>query len=197
MGSNPNSKNALSPHKEGHTSLILMGEFGRAQGLKGEIRVKSYTGNPRDLNAYGPLSSDDGRVFILENLRQAPGGAADILVAKVKNVNSREEAEKLNRLKLFIERDKLPAPEDEDEFFLADLVGLTASTQEGETVGTIIGLPNYGGGDLLEIRPQRGPTLLLPFTKAFVPIIDVAAKEVIVVLPLHVDEDTDNTPDAS
>jgi 16S rRNA processing protein RimM len=173
-----------------HDNLILMGEFGRAQGLKGEVRVKSYAANPLDLNAYGPLTTTEGRSFTIENLRQAPGGAADILVARVKTITSREAAEKLNRLKLYISRKSLPEPDDEDEFLLADLVGLEAKMQDGDIVGIVINIPNYGGGDLLEIRPRRGKTLLLPFTKTFVPMIDLAARTLIITLP-HDDEENE------
>jgi 16S rRNA processing protein RimM len=90
----------------------------------------------------------------------------------------------LNRVQLYLERDKLPPPDEEDEFLLADLIGLSVHNEAGETIGTIVGVPNYGGGDLLEIAPAiKSPTALLPFTKAFVPTVDIKAKRVIAALP--------------
>jgi 16S rRNA processing protein RimM len=165
--------------------LVLVGEFGRAHGLKGEVRLKSYTGDPLAIAAYGPLTGANGRKFqIKKNIRQAPGGAPDILIAQVEGVTSREAAEALNRVELYLERDKLPPPEDEDEFLLADLIGLAVHDRAGTLIGTVADVPNYGGGDLLDIAPATGgASALLPFTRAFVPEIDLAGKRVVVDAP--------------
>jgi 16S rRNA processing protein RimM len=165
--------------------LVLVGEFGRAHGLKGEVRLKSHTGDPLAIAAYGPLTAANGRKFqIKKNIRQAPGGAPDILIAQVEGVTSREAAEALNRVELYLERDKLPPPEDEDEYLLADLIGLPVQDETGRAIGTIVNVPNYGGGDLLEIAPMpHGATALLPFTKEFVPVVEIAQKRVVVALP--------------
>jgi 16S rRNA processing protein RimM len=161
-------------------ALVLLGEFGRAHGLKGEVRLKSFTADPQAIAAYGPLSSDNGRTIVLQSVRPAPGGAPDLLIAQVEGVASRAGAEALNRLGLSIPRSRLPPVEDE-EYRLADLVGLSAVTPTGEMLGAIVAVPNYGGGDLLEIAPVDGsPSALLPFTKAFVPIVDLAARRVVV-----------------
>lgn len=156
------------PHK-----LVLMGEFGRAHGLKGELRLKSYAGEPLAIKSYGPLRTADGRSVVLRSVRQAAGNQPDLLVALVEGVATREAAEALNRVALYLPRERLGASADEDEFFLADLIGLAARSQAGEPVGTVVAVPNFGGGDLIEIAPPRGPTLLVPFTKASVPAIDL------------------------
>ena len=164
--------------------LVLVGEFGRAHGLKGEVRLKSHTGDPQAVAGYRPLIATNGKTYSLTNVRPAPGGAPDLLIAVVEGITTREAAEALNRVQLHVERDRLPPPEDEDEFLLADLIGLKVQNGAGETIGTIVAVPNYGGGDLLEIAPpQKGPTALLPFTKAFVPVVDIAGNRVIAALP--------------
>ena len=165
-----NEAGAVAPARK---DLVLMGEFGRAHGLKGELRLKSHTGDPLAIASYGPLLLADGRSVALASVRQAAGDQPDLLVARVEGVQTREAAEALNRAKLFVPREKLGEPEDQDEYFLADLIGLPARSEAGEELGSIVGVPNYGGGDLLEIAPPRGPTILVPFTKEFVPGVDL------------------------
>ncbi len=185
----PSSK-PLARHREEakpapvRDDLVLVGEFGRAHGLKGEVRLKSHTGDPQAIAAYKPLTGSDGRTYSLKNVRQAPGGAPDLLIAVVDGVTTREGSEALNRVQLHVERDRLPPPDEDDEFLLADLIGLAVQNAAGDAIGTIVAVPNYGGGDLLEIAPARkGPTALLPFTKAFVPVVDIAGKRVVATLP--------------
>ena len=154
---------------------MLLGEFGRAHGLKGEVRLKSFTGEPEAIASYGPLVAGARRPVTLTSVRPAPGGAPDMLIARVEGVDTREAAEALNRLELRLPRERLPDPE-EDEFLLADLIGLRVETAAGDLIGAVIAVPNYGSGDLLEIAPATGgATALLPFTKAFVPAVDLAA----------------------
>ncbi|MFD0937997.1 ribosome maturation factor RimM, partial [Methylobacterium trifolii] len=117
-------------------------------------------------------------------LRPAPGGAPDLLVARVEGVGNRTAAEALNRTALYVPRERLGAVAEEDEFFTADLVGLEAVDAAGSVVATVVAVPNYGGGDLLELRaPAGGPTALLPFTKAFVPSLRIAERRIVVALP--------------
>jgi 16S rRNA processing protein RimM len=164
--------------------LVLVGEFGRAHGLKGEVRLKSHTGDPQDIADYKPLQASNGRTYSLKNVRPAPGGAPDLLIAIVDGIATREASEALNRVQLYVERDKLPPPDEEDEFLLADLIGLSVQNEAGEVIGTVVDVPNYGGGDLLEIAPAlKGPTAFLPFTKAFVPVVDIAAKRIVAAPP--------------
>lgn len=162
-------------------SLVQMGEFGRAHGLNGEIRLKSYTGDPQAIGSYGPLIGAGGQRIELTDVRRAGGASPDLLVVRVKGVSDRNGAEALNRLAIYLPRDRLGQVEDEDEFFTADLVGLDVVDLSGALLGTVTDVPNYGGGDLLEIKPALGgPTALLPFTKAFVPTLDVANGRIVI-----------------
>ena len=159
-------------------TLVRMGEFGRAQGLNGEVRLKSYTADRTAIASYGALLGADGRRIELTSVRPASG---DILIARVKGVTDRTGAEALNRLALFLPRARLGEAAEEDEFFAADLVGLDVVDTGGTSIGTVSDVPNYGGGDLLEIRSAKGgPTALLPFTKAFVPGLDLANGRIVI-----------------
>jgi 16S rRNA processing protein RimM len=176
--------------------LVLVGEFGRAHGLKGEVRLKSHTGDPQAIADYRPLIASDGRSFSLKNVRPAPGGAPDLLIAIVDGVTTREASEALNRVQLYVARDKLSPPDEDDEFLLADLIGLSVQNEAGEIIGTVVDVPNYGGGDLLEIAPaQKGPTAFLPFTRAFVPTVDIAGKRIVAVPPDDLFEPAKSAPE--
>ena len=145
------------------------------------MRLKSFTADPRAIASYGPLQSEEGRRFTLKGVRPAGGGSPDLVIARVEGIATREAAEMLNRIRLYAPRERLHGPEGEDEFLLADLIGLLAKDKDGATIGTVVAVPNYGGGDLLEVAPQGGgPTGLLPFTQSFVPRIDIAAGEVVI-----------------
>ena len=176
----PSQATGEEPARPLPPGLVLLGEIGRAHGLKGEVRLKSYTGDPLAIAAYGPLLTDDGRSFTLRSVRPAAGDQPDLLVAQIEGVATREAAEALNRVRLYAPRERLGAAEAEDEFFLADLIGLSARDEAGQALGTVVDVPNYGGGDLLEIAPPRGPTILVPFTKAFVPTLDLNGGFVVV-----------------
>jgi len=182
------------------TRLVLLGRFGAPHGVRGEIRLQSFTSDPLAIASYDGLTDKSGaRHFRLRAVR--PQGK-DMLVAQVEGVDDRAGAEALNRVELYVARDKLPAPE-EDEFYIADLIGLRAETAEGVEIGTIVAVRNFGAGDILEIAPAQGPeklsddkapqkkhsgeTLLLPFTKATAPIIDVKVGRVVVVPPTEVE----------
>jgi 16S rRNA processing protein RimM len=142
--------------------------------------VKSYTADPKAIASYGPVTLEDGRRLILTHARPAPGSAPDLLIVRAEGVETREAAEALNRTRILVERERLASPEDEDEFLLADLVGLPAYSPSGDLLGTVIAVPNYGGGDLLELRPPKGPSALLPFTRVFVPEVDVPGRRIVV-----------------
>ncbi len=164
---------------------ILVGQFGAAHGVKGELRLKSYTQDPAAIGTYGRLSDASGaRSFEIEALRVLKGA---LFVVRIKGITTREAAEKLTNVALFLPREVLPAAE-EDEYYHADLIGLTAETETGEEIGEIVQILNFGGGDILEIAPKSGgETLLLPFTKEAVPIIDLAHGHVIIVPPVEID----------
>jgi 16S rRNA processing protein RimM len=177
--------------------FVLLGEFGRAHGLRGELRVKSYTADPLAIGTYGPLTTENGRQFTFVDLRPAAGDQPDLLVARVEGVGTREAAEALNRLRLHVARERLRTAEDDDEFLLADLVGLRAQDEAGQALGIVTAVPNFGGGDLLEIAlPGTRRTVLVPFTKAFVPQIDIAAGCLVVAAPeLFAEPERDDGPD--
>jgi 16S rRNA processing protein RimM len=164
-------------------TLVAVGRFGAAHGIKGEVRLKSYTEDPLAIAGYGPLGTRDGRAFEILSARPAAGTSPDMLIARVKGVSTREAAEALNNLELSVPRDRLPAA-DADEFYHADLIGLDATTVAGEAFGTVIAVRNFGAGDLLEIAPPRGETILIPFTRAAVPDVDITAGRLVVDPPV-------------
>ena len=165
---------------------ILVGRFGAPHGIRGEIRLQSFTGDPKAVAGYGPLAAADGRTFTLTSVRPVKD---NMLVARVSGVADRTAAEALTGLELFVDRAALPPP-DEDEFYVADLVGMQAFDGAGVLIGTIVDVPNYGGGDLVEVRPTGGgETLLFPFTRAVVPDIDAAGRRVTIVPPGEIEPD--------
>lgn len=148
---------------------MLLGEIGAAQGLKGEVRLRSYTAEPAAIARYGALEDETGRIIEIESVRPT----AKTLIARIKGVTTREGAEALNRTKLYISRGRLPERET-DEWYHADLIGLSAIGQNGETIGTVVAVQNFGAGDLIEIKPASGgATVLVPFTHETVPEVDV------------------------
>jgi len=158
---------------------ILLGVIGRPHGVRGLVRVTSHTADPADLTAYGPLSDDKGRRFVL---RWHGAGVAEVEAqadgAAVK-VADRNAAEKLTNTRLYIDRAQLPEPEPE-EFYLADLVGMTAADAAGRVLGTVAAVHDYGAGASLEIVRDGAAPLLVPFTRACVPEVDVAGGRVLV-----------------
>ena len=164
-----------------------MGVFGAPQGVRGEIRVKSLTGEPGAIGAYGPLTDKGGtRAFAFESLRPLKDG---MLVARLAGVSTREAAETLKNVELFARRDQLPPPA-HDEFYYDDLVGLEAVDAAGSPLGRVVSLMNYGAGDVLEIAPaQGGETLLLPFTKRVAPRIDFDAGRIVIEPPREAEDE--------
>jgi 16S rRNA processing protein RimM len=170
-------------------SAILVGVFGAAHGIRGEVRVKSYTADPAAIGTYGPLRDASGtRSFVLEALRSA---GKDMLVTRVKGVADRNAAEALNGIELFVSRDALPPPE-EEEFYQADLIGLHVENGRGELLGSVVALHDFGAGDILEIAPAPGApdtnTAMLAFTRALVPLVDVAAGRIVVAIDPFAEE---------
>ncbi|KZK87056.1 Ribosome maturation factor RimM [Pseudovibrio sp. Ad13] len=149
---------------------ILMAQIGAAHGIRGEVRVKPFGDDPLSFGDYGKLESADGsRKFKVKKARIQK----TVVVTKFEGVNTRNEAEVLNGMKLYIAREKLPETEDEDEFYHTDLIGLKAIDENGEAIGTVLALLNFGAGDLIEVAPKSGNSLMFPFTKAVVPTIDL------------------------
>ncbi len=153
------------------TDRVCVAQIGAAHGIRGEVRLRSFTEDPLAVTSYGPLESEDGRQrFEIEALRPAK----DCFVARLAGVADRNAAEQLTNIKLYVSRDRLPPAED-GEFYHADLVGLAVVTPDGAPLGTVTAVLNFGAGDILEIKPASGEALLVPFTDAAVPDIDMAA----------------------
>ncbi len=165
---------------------LLVGEIGAAQGLKGEVRLRSYTQDPAEIAAYGPLQDETGAKLIeIEHVRVTPKA----VIARVKGVTTREGAEALNGTKLYLARAALPARE-EGEWYVADLIGLDAVDTSGAPLGTVVGVHNFGASDLVEVAPANGgETLLVPFTEAAVPEVDIENGRLVLVPPEELDED--------
>jgi 16S rRNA processing protein RimM len=163
---------------------LLMGRIGAAHGIKGEVRITSFTSEPLAIADYGPLSTNrPGLVIEIESAR----ATTTVLVARLKGVGDRNAAEKLNGVELFVERDKLPTT-DADDFYHADLIGLEARLMDGTVIGTVTAIPNYGASDLLEVRDARsGDTFLYPFTKAVVPQVRLADGYLVIEAPVDAD----------
>jgi 16S rRNA processing protein RimM len=163
----------------GAERLILVGRVAGAFGVKGEVRITSYTDDPVTLVRYRTLQREDGAVGLTLTTGRPHKGA---LVARAKEVATREDAEALRGLQLYVPRDALPLP-DEDEFYLADLIGLRVVGPDGAEIGHIKTVQNFGAGDLLEIAPPSGPTWWLPFTREAVPEVRIAEGVVVAVRP--------------
>jgi 16S rRNA processing protein RimM len=160
---------------------VCLGQIGAAHGVRGEVRLRSFTADPAAIASYGPLESEDGRIFEIETMRPAK----DHFVATLAGIADRDAAERLVNIKLYVPRERLPAPDEANEFYHADLVGLAVVDRSGQKRGTVIAIHNFGAGDLIEVRPNTGGrTELLPFDEANVPMVDLAAGRIVVDLPL-------------
>lgn len=169
------------------SALVCVARIGAAHGVRGAVKLWTFTEDPFAVRDYGPLLTKDGkRQFEVAQAREAK----DHLVATFKGVTTRDEAERLNGIELYVARDRLPAT-DEDEYYHTDLIGLAAVTTEGETLGRVLAIHNYGAGDIIEIAPPTGATLLLPFSHAVVPEVDIAGGRVVIALPQEIEGDRD------
>ena len=158
---------------------ICIARIGAAHGVRGAVKLWTFTEDPFAVKRYGPLSTKDGaRQFEVTDAREAKGH----LVATLKGVTTRDEAERLNGVELYIAREKLPATE-EDEYYHTDLIGLAAVTTADQPLGRVVAIHNFGAGDIMEIAPLQGATMLLPFTSAVVPTVDLKAGRVVIELP--------------
>jgi 16S rRNA processing protein RimM len=163
--------------------LVLMGAILGAHGIKGEVKVKSFTANPAAIAEYGPLTdTKHKRSFALSVVGTADAAKA-ILIARIAGITDRNAAEALKGVELFVDRARLPAPKDPEEYYLADLIGLGAFDAKGGKLGEVVSVDNYGAGDLLLVVPESGEGFVVPFTKAFVPVVDVKGGRVVLDLP--------------
>ena len=162
---------------------VCVARIGAAHGVRGAVKLWTFTEDPLAVERYGPLMTKDGaRQFEIANLR----AAKDHLVATFKGVATRNDAEKLNGIELYVPREKLPDTGD-GEYYYADLIGLAAVSATDELLGRVVAIHNFGAGDIVEIAPPKGATMLLPFTNAVVPTVDIAAGRVVIELPQEIE----------
>lgn len=167
------------------TNLILVGHVAGGFGVKGEVRITAYTADPLALTAYGPLLRGDGSHGLSLTQTRA---TKDGVVGRAKEIATKEEADALRNLKLYVPRDRFPEP-DEDEFYLADLIGIEARDAAGGVLGVVKAVQNFGADDMLEIAPVAGgPTWYLPFTKAATPELHLSERWLLAVRPEEVGE---------
>jgi len=164
---------------------VCVARIGAAHGVRGAVRLWTFTEDPLAVKDYGPLMTKDGtRQFEVTHAREAK----DHLVVTLKGVATRDDAERLNGLELYVPRDRLPDTDD-GEYYHTDLIGLAAVTTAEQPLGKVIAIHNFGAGDIIEIAPPQGATLLLPFTNAVVPTVDLAGGRVVIELPQEIDGD--------
>jgi 16S rRNA processing protein RimM len=159
---------------------ICVAQIGGAHGIRGEVKLKTFTADPMAVTSYGPLVSEDGAAsFEIESARPARG----LLVVRLRGIADRNAAERLANIKLFVPRSRLPPPA-VDEFYHADLIGLVAVTGDGAEIGTVQAVHDFGAGDILELKPAAGGAgIMVPFTETFVPSVDIAGGRIVVVPP--------------
>ena len=173
--------------------LVLIGRVAGAFGVKGEVRIAAFGDDPKALLAYRDLKRKDGSpAFTLLSGRTTKGE----LIAKTRDVLVKEAIDALRGLDLYVDRDQLPLP-DEDEFYLTDLIGLRAETPEGEILGAVKSVQNFGAGDILEIEPEAAAAFYLPFTREAVPEVRIAEGFITAVPPTEVNGDVEDPLKAS
>src|SRR5215475_11884585 len=167
------------------SAQVCIARIGAAHGVRGAVKLWTFTEDPFAVTRYGPLATKDGaRAFEVAHAREGKGH----LVATLKGVTTRNEAERLNGIELYVAREKLPAT-DEDEYYHTDLIGLAAVTTADEPLGKVVAIHNFGAGDIIEIAPPSGATMLLPFSNAVVPTVDITGGRVVIELPAEIQGD--------
>ncbi|HEY2070316.1 MAG TPA: ribosome maturation factor RimM [Rhizomicrobium sp.] len=164
---------------------VLLGVVMGAQGLKGEVKVKTFTQSPEGFGAYGQLHDKSGRTLTVASIRAGKDGA----VVRFAEIGERDGAEALKGAELFVSRDRFP-PAESEEFYLADLIGLAAEDTEGRTIGIVRAIHNFGAGDVIEIVRADGDEVFLPFTREVAREIDVAEGRIVIAAPEEVEAET-------
>ena len=163
----------------GASTHVLVGVIVGAHGIKGEVKLKSFTSDPSSIGRYGPLQSKSGQIFEITKIKPAKDG----FIATLKGVTDRNQSELLRGTELFVAREKLPKLKS-SEAYAHDLMGSDVLLEDGSLLGKLIAMPNYGAGDLLEVElGSNTETILIPFTSAFVPQSDFTSGKITVVLP--------------
>ncbi len=169
-----------------HSDRVCLGAIAGAHGVGGAVRIRSFTTEPADVVAYGPVSDEDGkRVFEIEIIGEAKG----VMLAQISGVNNRDAADALKGTRLYVARDALPSPDD-DEFYHADLLGLAVELVDGAGFGKVIGIRTVGETDVLEITRNDGlPSVMVPFTRDATPVVDLAGGRLVIDPPAGLIED--------
>jgi 16S rRNA processing protein RimM len=161
-------------------ALVCLGQIGAPHGVRGEVRLRSFTAEPEAIATYGPLQTDDGRAITIESLR----AAKDHFVAVLSGIHDRDAAAQLANTKLYVPRERLPQLADPEEFYHADLIGLAVADRGGRPLGSVVAIHNFGAGDLIEVRlDASGKSELLAFNDANVPSVDIAGGRVVIEPP--------------
>jgi 16S rRNA processing protein RimM len=164
---------------------VCVARIGAPHGVRGAVKLWTFTEDPFAVTRYGPLATRDGvRSFEVASAREGKGH----LVATLKGVTTRNDAERLNGIELYVAREKLPATH-ADEYYHTDLIGLAAVTTADAPLGKVIAIHNFGAGDIIEIAPASGASMLLPFSNAVVPTVDIAGGRVVIELPAEIEGD--------
>lgn len=164
---------------------ILLGRIAGAHGVRGELRVRSFTGEPADIASYGPLEDAKGERRFALTVRGSVRGSE--LIARIAGIDDRNAAEALKGTELYVDRDRLPPTATDGEYYEADLVGLRVEAQDRAAIGTVRSVADFGAGPVLEIAKTGGGELYLAFTDAMVPVVDVAGGRLVVVPPIEVE----------
>lgn len=173
---------------------VCVGIVAGAHGLKGAVKIRSFTENPKDVAAYGPVTDQSGeRSFEIHIVSANQKG----LVAELSGIKDRNAAEAINGTELYVSRDKLPEP-DEDEFYYADLIGLPVEHINGGIIGTVSLVDNYGAGDVMEVDLKDGGTEMFTMSREVVPKIDLENGRIVVNPPVEIyaDENHDDDPES-
>jgi 16S rRNA processing protein RimM len=161
---------------EGSPQRVCVGVITGPQGVRGAVRIKSFTERPEDIAGYGPVEDETGRRCFGLTIK---GTAKGVLIANVTGVANRDEAEALRGMRLYLPRSVLPKTEVE-QYYHADLLGLEAVLADGTAVGRVRAIYDFGAGDTLELERQSGPPVLVPFTRAIIPVVELAQKRLLV-----------------
>ena len=157
---------------------LCLGVVTAPHGVRGLVRIKSFTAAPAGVAQYGPLETESGETLTLELV----GAAKGVVVARMPGVTDRDAAERLKGMRLYLPRSALPPP-DEEEYYHADLLGLTAELADGTRLGEVSAVHDYGAGDSIEIERPEGGVVIVPFTRAAVPVVDIAGGRIVVEPP--------------
>ena len=172
---------------------VLLGRIAGAHGVRGEVRLASFTERPEAIAEYGPLSDKTGKRQYTLVLKGRVRG--DNLVAAIAGIKDRNAAEALAGTELYVDRAQLPPTGDEGEFYHVDLIGLRVEDENGRALGRVMNVADYGAGPMLEIRDAAGRELLLAFTDAVVPTVDLAGGRLVAVPPAEIEARPEAGPD--